>query len=105
MAEDSNVQVRWDIRPGDLGQLLYLHGILYAQEWGFDLTFEAYVAGTLAHFAAPLDTARERLWLAEAAGQLMGSIAVVKKTEEVAQLRWLLIAPAFRGRGLGAGLL
>jgi ribosomal protein S18 acetylase RimI-like enzyme len=99
------VVLRTDLRPGDLGRLLHMHGVAYAQELGLDLTFEGYVAGTLAHFAEPTDPARERLWLAEAAEHLVGSIAILKNAEEVAQLRWLVVNPAFRGRGLGARLV
>jgi ribosomal protein S18 acetylase RimI-like enzyme len=101
MPPDSNIEVRWDIRPGDLGRVLHLHGLLYAREQGLDLTFEGYVADTLGHFASPVDPRKERLWLAEAGGRLAGCIAIVKSSEEVAQLRWLLVDPAFRGQGLG----
>ncbi len=101
MPPDNHIEVRWDIRPGDLGRVLHLHGLIYAREQGLDLTFEGYVAHTLGHFAAAVDSGRERLWLAEAAGRLVGCIAIVRYSDEVAQLRWLLVDPEFRGRGLG----
>jgi ribosomal protein S18 acetylase RimI-like enzyme len=103
--EKMNIQVRSDIRPGDLGRVLSLHGVVYANEHGFDLTFEGYVAETLARFAVPIDSARERLWLAEVGEQLIGCIAIVKHAEEVAQLRWLVVDPGFRGQGLGGRLV
>jgi ribosomal protein S18 acetylase RimI-like enzyme len=99
------VLVRTDLRPGDLGRLLHLHGVAYAKELGLDLTFEGYVAGTLAHFANPTDSARERLWLAESGDRLVGSVAILKNAEDVAQLRWLVVDPAFRGRGIGTNLV
>jgi ribosomal protein S18 acetylase RimI-like enzyme len=99
------VLLRTVLQPGDLGRLLHMHGVVYAQELGLDLTFEGYVASTLAHFSSPTDPARERLWLAEAADRLVGSIAIIKNTQEVAQLRWLLVDPAFRGMGVGATLV
>jgi ribosomal protein S18 acetylase RimI-like enzyme len=109
MADGTNtsekVRLRWDIQPGDFGALLHMHGILYAKEYGFDYTFEGYVAGTLGHFKSLLDPARERLWLAEVAEQIVGSIAIVKHSDEKAQLRWLLVDPAFRGRGVGSSLV
>src|SRR5437867_1046179 len=102
---DNSIELRWDIRPGDLGRVLHLHGVVYSQEHGFDLTFEGYVAGTLGHFASPIDPARERLWLAETAGRLVGCVALVKYADDVAQLRWLLVDPASRGQGLGRRLV
>ena len=82
-----------------------MHGILYAKEYEFDYTFEGYVAATLGHFQVSLDSARERLWLAEVAHRIVGSIGIVKHTDEKAQLRWLLVDPGFRGRGIGSWLV
>jgi N-acetylglutamate synthase-like GNAT family acetyltransferase len=100
-----SVEIRCEIRPGDLGRVLQLHGVLYTQEMGLDMTFEGYVAGTLGHFASPIDPTRERLWLAEMDGQLVGSVAIVKHAEETGQLRWLLVHPVCRGRGIGRRLV
>jgi N-acetylglutamate synthase-like GNAT family acetyltransferase len=102
---DTTFHLRHDLRPGDLGRVLSLHGDLYARESGLDLTFEGYVAGTLAHFANPLEPQRERFWLAERAGQLVGCIAIIKHAADVAQLRWLLVDPSCRGQGLGRRLV
>jgi GNAT superfamily N-acetyltransferase len=103
-ASQEGVTVRTNLKPGDLGAIVSLHGILYAREYGFDPTFEAYVAGPLAEFVRSA-TARERLWLAERAGRLLGCIAVVAATPQTAQLRWFLVDPAARGTGLGKRLL
>ena len=54
-----------DLRPGDLGRVTELHGQVYAREYGFDHTFEAYVASTLAEFGLGLRPGRDRLWLAD----------------------------------------
>lgn len=95
--------LRHDLRPGDLGSIVRLHGEVYAREYGFDLTFEAYVAGPLADFVLhPTD--RGRLWLAEASGRLVGCIAIVPAGAE-AQLRWFLVEPRARGKGLGKRLI
>jgi GNAT superfamily N-acetyltransferase len=96
--------LRHALRPGDLGAVIRLHGAVYAREHGFDLAFEAYVAAGLAEFAtAP--SGRGRLWLAERGGELAGCVAVVEASETEAQLRWFLVAPHARGRGLGRYLL
>jgi GNAT superfamily N-acetyltransferase len=103
--DQEEIRLRHDLRPGDLGRLLSQHGVLYAEECGWDITFEGYVAGTLSHFASALDPHRERIWLAEIGEWLVGSIAIIKHSEEVAQLRWLLLDPQVRGRGLGRRLM
>jgi GNAT superfamily N-acetyltransferase len=96
--------IRTDLRPGDLGAVVGLHGVVYAREYGFDATFEAYVAAPLAEFVRSAPD-RGRLWLAERDGRLVGSIAIVPAAPEVAQLRWFLVAPADRGAGLGRRLM
>jgi len=101
---DSIVTLRTELRPGDLGAVIGLHGTVYAREHGFDHTFEAYVAGPLAVFARR-GADRERIWLAEREGRLVGCVAIVGAAATAAQLRWFLVAPSARGAGLGRRLL
>ena len=98
------ITLRTSLRPGDLGAIVSLHGTLYAREYGFDATFEAYVAGPLAEFVRA-GSERERLWIAEQEGRLAGCIAIVAASAETAQLRWFLVDPSVRGAGLGKRLL
>jgi len=97
-------RLRCDLRPGDLGRVLLFHGVCYRQEFGWDHTFEGYVAESLARFALSYDPGRERLWLAEDGDQLAGCIAIVAHDPQQAQLRWFLVDPAWRGQGLGRTL-
>ena len=98
------VEFRQDLRPGDIGTIIYLHGVLYAKEHGFDHTFEPYVAKPLAEFVKS-QTVRERIWIAEQVGKIAGSIAIVKSSDDEAQLRWLLLHPDVRGFGVGRALI
>lgn len=98
------ITVRADLRPGDLGSIVSLHGVLYAQERGFDPSFEAYVAGPLSDFVRS-DTERQRLWIAERNGRMVGCVAIVAASPGTAQLRWFLVDPSCRGLGLGKRLL
>ncbi len=103
-APATGLTVRTRLAPGDVGAVVRMHGVLYAREYGFDPTFEAYVAEPLAKFV--LDgSPRERIWLAERDGELAGSIAIVAESPDAAQVRWFLVAPDARGGGLGQRLL
>ena len=101
------IAIRHEMRPGDLGRILYLHGTLYAAEYGWDHTFEADVVGPLAAFALRQDP-KERIWLVETEHRVNGCIAIVGSAESdgsAAQLRWFLLHPRLRGQGLGRNLL
>ncbi|MCU0370351.1 MAG: GNAT family N-acetyltransferase [Bacteroidales bacterium] len=103
--QNRQVKLRYQVIPGDIGELIRIHGILYHLEYGYDETFEAYVAKGLADFVLNPDPEKGRIWLAEAENKIIGSIAIVKVSEEVAQLRWYLLHPGYRGKGLGKRLL
>ena len=92
-------------RPGDMGWVIHRHGALYAQEQGYDERFEALVAQIAARFIQNFDARRERCWIAEKDGETVGSIFLVKESDEVARLRLLLIEPSARGLGIGTRLV
>lgn len=92
-------------RPGDMGWVVQSHGALYAREYGFDASFEALVADIAAKFLASFDASRERCWIADIDGAAVGSVFLVRHSDEVAKLRLLLIDPAGRGQGLGRRLV
>src|SRR6185503_430319 len=94
-----------DPRPGDFGWVIHRHGALYAEEYGWDETFEGLVAGIVADLLKPHDRTGERGWIAERDGENVGCIFLVRRAADVGQLRMLLVEPAARGHGLGRRLV
>jgi DNA-binding MarR family transcriptional regulator/GNAT superfamily N-acetyltransferase len=92
-------------RPGDLGWIVERHGALYAQQYGWDESFEALVARIVADYAEQHDPRREAAWIAEVDGEPAGCVLCTRREDDVAQLRLLLVEPRTRGRGIGARLI
>ncbi|TPV97094.1 MAG: MarR family transcriptional regulator [Myxococcales bacterium FL481] len=98
------VRVR-ERRAGDLGLVLYRHGRLYAEEYGLDLSFEAFVLETMVPFARDPEAVRGRLWVLEHDGVPAGAVALVEASPDCGQLRWLYVEPTARGTGSGQRLV
>ncbi len=94
-----------DVKPGDIGWIVHRHAVLYAEEYGWDHTFEAMVAKVAGEFVENFDAKCERAWIAELDGRIVGSVFLVKKTKTTAKLRLLYVEPDLRGQGIGRRLV
>lgn len=100
-----NLYIRNDFQYGDLGLVLTLHGSIYHQQYGFNHEFEAYVAEGLAEFGRDYQEGKSRLWIAQTGDKVVGSIAIMERPHQEAQLRWFLVHPDYQGKKLGKRLL
>jgi len=105
---ESTAKAPYLLRPhqlGDMGWVVYRQGVLYGQEYGYDEQFEALAAEIVAKFIQNYDAKRERCWIAEKDGEVVGSVFVVAKSKTIAKLRLLYVEPAARGLGIGSRLV
>ncbi|MEX0968448.1 MAG: GNAT family N-acetyltransferase [Bacteroidia bacterium] len=98
------IHIRNQLQPGDIGHIIYLHGILYSRERSHGIEFESYVAGGLHEFYSSYNPKRERVWLCEHRQQIIGFLLLADRGHS-AQLRYFLIMPEYRGIGLGNRLM
>jgi ribosomal protein S18 acetylase RimI-like enzyme len=98
------VEIRMDLRPGDLGYVTYMHGHLYQQEYNYGIGFEAYVAQGFYEFYQNLNKDLDRVWIAEHRGKIVGFLLLMHREPGEAQLRYFILDPGYRGIGLGKKL-
>jgi len=108
LGESAEPKVPYLLRPlqvGDIGWITRRQGLIYAQDYGWDETYEALVAEILAEFVKKFDPKWERAWIAEREGEVVGSVFIVRKSPEVAKLRLLYVEHSARGLGIGRRLV
>jgi DNA-binding MarR family transcriptional regulator/GNAT superfamily N-acetyltransferase len=93
------------LRIGDVGWIIHRQGLLYAEEYGWDATYEALVAEVLGAFVKTFDSEREAAWIAEVSGHVVGSVFLVNGSDQIARLRLLYVEPSARGLGIGRRLV
>ncbi|AET68406.1 transcriptional regulator [Desulfosporosinus orientis DSM 765] len=103
--KNNKFTLRSDLQPGDVGQLIHLHGRIYADECGYNHFFEGYVCKTFYNFFENYSPNKDRFWFAELNGEMIGAIAIVGHSAEKAQLRWFILRPEYRGVGIGQKML
>jgi GNAT superfamily N-acetyltransferase len=88
-----------------MGWIIHRQGIIYSEEYGWDEQFEALVAEIIANFVKQFDPSRERCWIAEEDGEVVGSVFLVNTSDTSGKLRLLYVEPKARGQGIGTQLV
>lgn len=105
MKQINDITIRNNLQPGDLSYIIYLHGKLYKQEYNYGTQFEVYVTEGLGDFFKNYDLKKDRIWICEHEKKIIGSLLLIHHQNNSAQLRYFLIAPEYRGLGLGKKLM
>ncbi|QYH40089.1 GNAT family N-acetyltransferase [Algoriphagus sp. NBT04N3] len=105
METEAKIFIRNQLNPGDLGQIAALHGRIYAEEHNFGLGFEAYVMDSLLEFYRQYDANRDKVWVVESEGKMVGFLLLMHRQDEQAQLRYFILEKPYRGMGLGKKLM
>jgi len=100
----SDVQIRNQLLPGDLGYIGYIHGDLYAKECGYGINFEAYVLDGLKEFAKAYDPEKDKIWICEHNNKMIGCLVGQHRGNQL-QFRYFILLPGYRGIGLGKYLM
>ncbi len=101
---ENKIVIDKKIQPGDLGSIVELHGKYYSKHFGYNITFEPYVALPLAKFILRASE-NEQIWIVRQNGIVRGSIAIAKKKAKTAQLRWFILDGSLQGKGIGNQLM
>ncbi|HVU57415.1 MAG TPA: GNAT family N-acetyltransferase [Puia sp.] len=100
-----DIVIRTELRPGDIGYVTYLHGRLYKKEYNYGIAFEAYVALGMYEFYQQYDPVKDRVWVCEHRGKMVGFLLLMHREGNMAQLRYFILEPEYRGIGLGKKLM
>jgi len=104
MIKLDDIQIRTELRPGDVGYVIYLHGLHYKNEYGYGIEFETYVAEGLVEFYQQYDPEKDRVWICEHESEMVGFLLLMHRGD-AAQLRYFILQPEYRGIGLGNKLM
>jgi len=105
MEKTNNITIRTEIKPGDLGYVMYRHGKIYGGEYNYGVVFETYVGAGLYEFYKNYDPKLDRVWICEQEDKIVGFMLLMHRENNTAQLRYFYFEPECRGLGLGNRLM
>ncbi|HEY4289176.1 MAG TPA: GNAT family N-acetyltransferase [Puia sp.] len=101
----SDISIRTNIEPGDLGYVIYRHGKLYGKEYNYGVEFETYVGMGMYEFYKKYNAEIDRVWICEHNEIIIGFILLMHRENNAAQLRYFYLEQEYRGIGLGKKLM
>lgn len=109
--DPSGIVIEHGYRAGLLGRLLELQIQTFTKLCGFGIAFESAVAAGMADFFPRLAAPCNATWRVQHGGEIMGGLTIdgedlnTDGSNSIAHLRWFILAPSVRGRGVGAHLM
>ena len=103
--EFKGISIRTNLKSGDIGYVIYLHGSLYGKEYNYSIAFETYVAKGLYEFYSQYDPNKDCVWICEHKNSIIGFLLLMHRERNSAQLRYFIVLPQYRGIGLGRKLM
>jgi peptidyl-dipeptidase Dcp len=103
--EYKGISIRTNLQSGDIGCIIYLHGLLYKKDYNYSITFETYVAKGLYEFYQQYDVEKDCVWICEHNNSIIGFLLLMHRENNAAQLRYFILLPEYRGIGLGKKLM
>lgn len=100
-----DISIRTNIHPGDLGFIIHRHGVMYAEEYKHGVSFEVYVAKGICEFYQNYNPEKDRVWICEHNGKIIGSLFLQHRKNRTAQLRYFYLENEYRGIGMGKLLM
>lgn len=96
-----DILIRTNLKAGDSGHVVSLHGLLYKEEYNYGIAFESYVAAGLHEFQTNYNSEKDRVWICEYKNEMVGFLLLIHRENNSSQLRYFIVLPEFRGIGLG----
>jgi ribosomal protein S18 acetylase RimI-like enzyme len=101
----NDISIRTNIKPGDLGYVMYRHGKLYADEYNYGISFETYIGAGLYEFYKNYNSEKDCVWICEHNNNIVGFVLLMHRENNAAQLRYFYLEPEYRGIGLGKKMM
>ncbi|MGZ9819710.1 bifunctional helix-turn-helix transcriptional regulator/GNAT family N-acetyltransferase [Peribacillus simplex] len=96
--DESAISIRDEYTAEDKELIIEKQRAFYSDNYGFDETFLEYLHDSF-------DGKIKKIWIAEHNEKFAGCVGLVEENEATAMLRWFIVEPSIRGKGVGTQLV